>query len=304
MIARRQVLDVDIPRISIVTPSFNQAPFLERTIRSVLDQGYPDLEYIIVDGGSTDGSVEIIQQYADRLTYWVSERDRGHAHAINKGFAHATGDVMAWINSDDMYVSGSFAAVGEIFSLMPEVEWLTGDPMRWSSDDVLSSYPKGHRNMYDFVLGRYAWIQQESTFWRRSLWDRAGASLDESYAFMIDGELWTRFFALARLHYFDGSLAGYREHGTNRALLNEQACIAEMARAISAMRRSFDAERARRVRGICTASMFVRSLPCLRRIAQDICRHTVFRDSFDDAVYDTIVRRGERWERDREPFRL
>src|SRR5215470_7311361 len=109
------------PRISIVTPSFNQARFLEATIRSVLDQRYDNLEYIVVDGGSTDGSVEIIKRYADRLAFWCSEADGGHGNALNKGLRRATGEIMAWLNSDDIYWPWTLAAVAEIFEAHPDV---------------------------------------------------------------------------------------------------------------------------------------------------------------------------------------
>jgi glycosyltransferase involved in cell wall biosynthesis len=102
----------ELPRISLVTPSFNQAEFLEATLRSVLDQGYPNLEYIVVDGGSTDGSTAILERYADRLAWWVSEPDRGHGHALNKGFARATGEILGWINSDDLLLPGASSSAG------------------------------------------------------------------------------------------------------------------------------------------------------------------------------------------------
>src|SRR5512138_1735166 len=114
-----------LPKISVVTPSFNRVKFLEETIRSVLDQDYPNLEYIIVDGGSTDGSVEVIRKYQDRLASWVSEPDQGPYEAINKGFARSTGEIMAWIGSDDKYLPWTLQVVASAMSASPQIEWIT-----------------------------------------------------------------------------------------------------------------------------------------------------------------------------------
>ncbi|MBL8121111.1 MAG: glycosyltransferase, partial [Anaerolineae bacterium] len=126
-----------LPRITLVTPSYNQAAYLERTIRSVIDQDYPALQYLIMDGGSTDGSVEIIRRYERHLDGWVSQPDGGQSDAINQGFARAEGEIMTWLNSDDVLLPGALRLVGEIFARWPEIAWLTGQPANLDVDDHL-----------------------------------------------------------------------------------------------------------------------------------------------------------------------
>lgn len=211
--------------ISIVTPSFNQAEFLERTIRSVLDQRHPNLEYVVADGGSTDGSGEIIRRYADRLAWWVSEPDGGQYDAIDKGFAHTSGEIMAWINSDDMYLPWAFSVVAELFAAFPEIEWLTTLTPAWfdEHDRVVMVQPVGQfgytrkgffRGETLIERGRFAkfFIQQESTFWRRPLWERAGGHISTDYSLAGDFELWARFYRHAELYAVTTPLAGYRSH--------------------------------------------------------------------------------------------
>ena len=223
------------PKISIVTPSFNQVRFVRETLESVLSQHYLRLEYIVIDGASTDGSAEVIAEYKQQLSYFVSEPDSGHGDALNKGFAKTTGEIMAWLNSDDKYMPWTLQTVASIFAAHPEVNWIVGTNGWWNDQGTLVEARNVYKNIHDFVRGDFRWIQQESVFWRRSLWERAGGHINTNYKLMVDGELWTRFFALDELYHVHGLLGGYRVHGSNRAQLNYPACLAEMNQAIAQM---------------------------------------------------------------------
>ena len=230
------------PKISIVTPSFNQAQFIEETILSVINQNYPNLEYIIIDGGSTDGSVEIIRKYEKYLTYWVSEPDNGHGHALNKGFAKTTGEIMAWINSDDKYYPWTFSTVAEIFNHHADICWITGVPAFYDDKGRLNHVQKVYKNKFDYLIGNYKWIQQESTFWRRNLWNTSGAKINENYKLMVDGELWSRFFLHTELWHLGIILSGYRMHELNRASLNMEKIECEMDTIIAEMNNNINSE--------------------------------------------------------------
>ncbi len=217
--------DGEWPRICLVTPVFNSAQYLEATIRSVRDQHYPNLEYIIVDGGSTDGSVEIIRRYQDCLHWWVSDPDRGMYDALNKGFAHSTGDVMGWISATDLLHPGGLFVVGSVFRDLPQVEWITGTPTAFDDQGSCVRIQTMRRwSRPRFLAGANRYIQQESTFWRRSLWNRAGGHLDATRRMASDFELWVRFFRHAQLYPVDGLIGGFRVHSDSLGLQELAEC--------------------------------------------------------------------------------
>jgi len=234
------------PRISIVTPSYNQGEFIEATIDSILSQGYPNLEYIIIDGGSTDQSVEIIKKYAHHLAFWSSEKDHGQYDAINKGFSRATGEIMAWLNSDDMYFPWTFRVVSSIMAEFSQVEWITTLQQGWWD---WYGMPLGFAGVAGFSrqafldgcylpgksLRPLGWIQQESTFWRRSLWNTIGASISTEFNAAGDFDLWSRFYARTDLYGVQSPLAGFRFQAAQKTTHTENY-ISEAEKALNRFR--------------------------------------------------------------------
>jgi hypothetical protein len=211
------------PSISVVTPCLNQAEFVEATIRSVLDADVAPDEYVVVDGASADGSADIIRAHSDRLTWWVSEPDSGQYAAIQKGFDRCQGDVMAWLNAGDVYMPWTLSVVKELFSIFPEIQWLTTQrPMivdergrvvacEFVGGFAAASFRAGVNLPGGDWFAR-AGIQQESTFWRRELWTAAGSTLATGLQYAGDFELWLRFFEHAVPYSLDSPLAGHRVH--------------------------------------------------------------------------------------------
>ena len=203
------------PRICIVTPSYNQGQFIEETIRSVLLQGYPDLEYIVMDGESTDGTVEIIKRYERWIAHWVSEKDEGQAQAINKGFTKATGAIVAWLNSDDIYFQGTFQYIGVKYSGSEEDKfWLVAgvEYLDTESGNQVVDFQKPWFDIMDWVLGG-AQIHQQGAFWARAIQAIAG-SLVEDLHYGFDKEFFARLVSLGYQYQcpVDIVVARYRQH--------------------------------------------------------------------------------------------
>ena len=204
------------PKLSIITPSYNQAQYLEETILSVLNQNYESLEFIIIDGGSTDGSVDVLRKYEGRLAFWVSEKDRGQAHALNKGLAQATGDVVAYINSDDLYLPGAFAAVMSYFREHPDCDWLCGDTLMFGEghkDEIIAAdVPRSAAQALSWAYK----APQPGMFWKRELL-RDGFA--ERWRYCFDHELYVRLLLAGyRCEHLPVTVAAYRLHATSKTV--------------------------------------------------------------------------------------
>ncbi len=203
--------------VSIITPSYNQAPYLEQTIQSVLEQDYPRIEYMVVDGGSTDNSVEIIKQYADRLAYWISTNDSGQAEAINKGLKRANGEILAWLNSDDYYMLNAVSVAVRCFDLNPDVVMVYGDMLAVDGDGRTINVMKYKQLSLEDLLC-FQIIGQPSVFFRRSALEKTGL-LDPTFHFLLDHHLWIRLAQQGRILHVPQiwSAARYHAEAKNRA---------------------------------------------------------------------------------------
>jgi glycosyltransferase involved in cell wall biosynthesis len=207
---------MNLPKISIVTPSFNQGQFLEETILSVFNQNYPNLEYIVIDGGSKDDSVEIIRRYGDGIAYWVSEPDRGQVHALNKGLEKATGDIFAFINSDDIYLPGAFFAVVEYFHENPQSNWLCGDTIMFGKGHKTTLFRAITPKSAAHALSWAAHCPQPGMFWKREL---VTTGFQECWPYDFDHDLYVRLLLAGfRCDHLDLPLAAYRLHPTSKTV--------------------------------------------------------------------------------------
>jgi len=219
----------DLPLVSIVTPSFNQAAYLEETIQSVLGQTYARIEYIVIDGGSQDGSQAVIRKYAGKLAHWVSEKDKGQTEAINKGFARTHGDILGWINSDDTLLPNAVEEAVAFLREHPQVGMVYGDANYIDEKSrVIGRFPAAQTNLKKLRHG-YVHIPQQASFFRKSLWDQV-APLDDSFYFAMDYDLWTRLAVISELKYLPRTWANFRLHADAKTIAADDRCWPEMLR--------------------------------------------------------------------------
>lgn len=217
------------PLVSIITPSFNQSQYLENTIRSVLEQEYPRVEYIIIDGGSTDGTLDILRKYEDELEHWVSEPDMGQTDAINKGFELAQGDILAWLNSDDTYRPGAIKQAVAYLQDHRHIGMVYGNA--YYVDEYghqVARYPAGPTDYQGLRRGINT-IPQQAMFFRSKLWQMVGP-LDPSFYYAMDYDLWIRIAAVTPIAFQDRYWANFRLHEDSKSLTAARRCWPEMMR--------------------------------------------------------------------------
>jgi len=216
----------NLPKISVITPSYNQAEFLERTIKSVLDQGYENLEYIIIDGGSTDNSVEIIKRYEQHLAYWVSEPDEGQTDAINKGLLRATGEWVAWQNSDDVYYSGAFQKLAEVAIGNDAVDLIIGDMILLDANDKPLRDIRYVKPTYRSLLAEGMVLTNQAAFWRRKIHDKIGYFRPDLH-FGFDYEWFLRVAQATDAVHVPQFFGGLRIHGETKTTLHANRFLDE-----------------------------------------------------------------------------
>ncbi len=201
------------PKISVIVVNFNLGKYLDDALRSVVEQDYPALELIVIDGGSTDDSLDVIAKYAPHIHYSISEPDKGQYDAVQKGFARSTGEIMYWLNSDDMLQRRALHVVAEVFQSFPDIQWLTGLASEYHPDGLIIqriTLPWCRWSRLRYLTYDFQFVQQESTFWRRELWEKAGAAMSTELKLAGDMELWARFFRHAKLYTVQSLLGGFR----------------------------------------------------------------------------------------------
>jgi glycosyltransferase involved in cell wall biosynthesis len=209
------------PKISVVTPSYQQGHFLEWTMRSVLEQRYPNLEYVVMDGGSTDETGEILVRYKDRLAYYESAPDKGQADAVARGFEHSSGEIMAYLNSDDLLAPGALDFVARFFSAHPEVDAIYSHRVFIDEQNLVTRYwilPAHH----SWMMERWDYIPQETCFWRRRLYEKVGG-IDTSFQFALDYDLFVRFMRAGRMERVNRFLGAFREHPSSKTTQQQGA---------------------------------------------------------------------------------
>lgn len=220
--------EVDWPKITVVTPSYNQGEFLEAAIRSVIFQNYPNLEYLIIDGGSSDNSVEVIKKYEQRINFWQSKKDNGQADAIATGFAMATGEIFCWLNSDDIFLPGALIHVAKLFKKYPKTGFIYGNRNVIDRDGLVIG-----QHIWPYIITKYHWalgqyLAQESSFWRADLYRKVGG-VDRSKFFIMDYDLFYRLWKITKFKKTSASLGCIRVHGETKNTKYQDIRISELS---------------------------------------------------------------------------